>query len=137
MTTYEKLLSAANRTDAIVSFEPCRVSPSYSLRVDGYSSIFFDEKRLPSSAEKTAAFAHELGHCETGSFYNVNTPLETKGRQEYRANKWAVQKVIPWTKLRIALRQTTALWELAEHFEVTEDFVLTAIDVYRRQGKLL
>jgi len=42
-----------------------------------------------------------------------------------------VHRLIPWSKLRQAVRDGMAeAWELAEHFDVTEDFVRWAIAYY-------
>ena len=74
---------------------------------------------------------HELGHCVTGSFYRVTTSAAVRGKSEYKADKWAIYHLIPPAALEKAMRDgITRPYELAEHFEVTEDFMLKALDFY-------
>lgn len=37
---------------------------------DGSCAIAMDPWRMPTLADEKVKLAHELGHCETGSFYN-------------------------------------------------------------------
>ncbi len=76
--------------------------------------------------------AHELGHCETGAFYSLDSAAETRGRCENRANRWAIKTLVPADELLSALQGgITDLWALAEHFDVTEDFMSKAVDYYK------
>ena len=64
--------------------------------------------------------AHELGHCETGSFYNRYAKLDLRQKHENRADKWAIQHLIPVEELDEAVADGyTDLPSLAEHFCVT------------------
>lgn len=75
--------------------------------------------------------AHELGHCLTGSFYNRYSKLDIISKHEYRANKWAIKKLIPKDELIEAFEKgIIELWQVAEHFEVTEDFAKQACKFY-------
>lgn len=112
-------------------------SQSLSFTRKGSCFVSIDPMQLNASSEEKVCLAHELGHCCTGSFYNKENVLDVRSRHEYRANKWAVMQLVPWEELHQALeRGIIATWELAEYFEVTEDFIHTAIKVYSRQGKL-
>lgn len=74
--------------------------------------------------------AHEVGHCATGAFYTENT-LELRSRMEYRANKWAIKKLIPRDELEEAVKSGyTEVWQLAELFCVTEDMMRFAMWIY-------
>ena len=97
--------------------------------------VVLNEEKLHTNKNIKVHLAHELGHCQTGSFYNINT-LETRERMEHRANKWAIKNLIPFSALINALKSgITERWELAEHFDVTEDFINKAINLY--EDKLL
>ena len=74
---------------------------------------------------------HELGHCVTGSFYNRYAAVDCRQRHENQANKWAIQTLIPVDDLDRAVAEgCTEIWELAERFGVTEDFVRKAVCLY-------
>ncbi|WP_124100619.1 ImmA/IrrE family metallo-endopeptidase [Ruminococcus sp. Marseille-P6503] len=93
-------------------------------------AIVMDSSKISTSAEETVILAHEVGHCETGAFYDENS-LELRSRCEYRADKWAIKMLIPKESLAEALENgATELWQLAEYFGVTEDFMLKACRLY-------
>ena len=75
--------------------------------------------------------SHELGHCATGSFYNIYAAIDCRQRHENRADKWAITALIPVDDLDEAVAQgCTEVWELAERFQVTEEFVRKAVCYY-------
>ncbi|MFV0399089.1 MAG: ImmA/IrrE family metallo-endopeptidase [Oscillospiraceae bacterium] len=103
---------------------------------DGYF-IAIDPFKLDSTREEKVRLAHELGHCATDSFYNKESIADVRSRHEYRADRWAVEQLIPWEEMKEALDNGIIdVWELADHFDVTEEFIDTAIMVYKRRGKL-
>ncbi len=105
---------------------------SVSLQApDGCCTIGMDTQLHPQSADERVCLAHELGHCLTGSFYNIYAPLDLREKHEHRANAWAVRQLVPHAQLQNALQQGyTQIWELAEHFGVTEDFMRKALTHY-------
>ncbi len=110
-----------------------RLTKTQSLSLmDGAKNcaIVMDSSKIPTSAEEKVILAHEVGHCETGAFYDENS-LELRSRCEYRADKWAVKMLIPKDSLSQAFKSgITRTWELAEHFGVTEEFILKACRLY-------
>ena len=99
---------------------------------DGTCAIAMDPWHLVSVTEEKVKLAHELGHCETGSFYNRWAMLDVRQKHENRADKWAIRKLVPESDLDRALRDGhTELWDLAEQFGVTEDFMQKAVWYYR------
>lgn len=75
--------------------------------------------------------AHELGHCLTGSFYNRWSSCDLRQKHENRADRWAIEHMIPKEQYDTALEDgCTELWSLAEHFGVTEDFMRKAVCWY-------
>lgn len=103
---------------------------------EGECAIAMNPWHLPSVAEEKVKLAHELGHCETGSFYNKYAALDIREKHEHRADKWAIEHLVPAADLRQAAREGhTELWDLAEYFDVTEDFMQKAV-WYHRHGNL-
>lgn len=91
-----------------------------------------------SENEEIESLSHEIGHCAFAGFYSRLTPLNTKGRIEYRAKKWQYWHLVPPGDLRQALKSgITEVWELAEHFAVSEPFVKDAIEYYNDACGLL
>ena len=112
------------------------------IRIHGYpfkkivsmstnGNIGIDFKKIKNSREHKTVVAHELGHCSTGSFYNIKSKFETVERMECRADRWAVSQLIPFEKYYHALTSgITEIWQLAEHFEVTEEFMKKTAQLY-------
>lgn len=102
-----------------------------------YYAIGVDTAPWESEAEERSHIAHELGHCVCDAFYRPYANGECRGKQEYRADKWAIRKLMPWRQLNAALHAgIVERWALADHFRVTEAFVNLALDFYERDGKL-
>ena len=101
---------------------------------NGNCYIGIDPMKLESSKEEKVKLAHELGHCVTGAFYNRYSSCDIRGKHEQTANRWAVKKLVPKTELVRLLKKGLARRELAEHFEVTEDFINLAIRMYFEYG---
>lgn len=105
---------------------------SMSIMTDqGQCFIGIDPRIQDGTAQEMVHMAHELGHCVTGSFYNRYAAIDHRLRHENKADKWAIQRVIPMESLDEAVAQgCTELWELAEWFHVTEDFMKKAVCYY-------
>ena len=106
-------------------------SECMSVMVDGDCYIGIDPTKLDSTADETVKLAHDLGHCETGSFYYGYSPLQLRCQCEHKADVWAIKKLIPKDELIEAFKSgIVEKWDLAEYFNVTEDFVLKAVEYY-------
>lgn len=98
---------------------------------NGKCYIGIDESVMDGHALERVHVGHELGHCETGSFYSIHTAVDCRQRHENKADKWAVKKLIPVEELDKAVADGfTEIWELAELFGVTEQFMQKAICYY-------
>lgn len=96
-----------------------------------------DPFEIETTAEERVHLAHELGHCETGSFYNAYSSLEIRAQKEIRADRWAFSRLVPICELNSVIESgIDELWDLAEYFDVTEDFMLKAVEYYRIKGFL-
>ena len=98
---------------------------------NGRCFIGMDDSVRDGGVQERVHLSHELGHCATGSFYNIYAAVDHRQRHENRANKWAIQALLPVEALDDAIAEgCTEVWELAERFQVTEDFVRKAVCLY-------
>jgi len=98
---------------------------------DGRCFVGMDDSVRDGSVQERVHLSHELGHCVTGSFYNIHAAIDYRQRHENRANKWAIHALIPVEALDDAIAEgCTEVWELAERFQVTEDFIRKAVCLY-------
>lgn len=104
-------------------------TPSLSLPFeDGSYAVAMNPWMMATLEDETVALAHELGHCETGSFYNQYAALDIRQKHEHRADKWAVERLIPAEALaQAAADGCTEMWQLAEYFGVTIEFMKKAV----------
>ena len=93
--------------------------------------VLMDPSKYESRRRYKCDLAHEVAHCETGSFYNDCSPYDIKARCEHKANKRAIQMLMPFSEVMAALRSGhVCTWSLAEYFDVTEDFAAMALNLY-------
>ena len=111
---------------------PMPENGSMSVMLDsGQCVIGKDQSTRDGGVQERAHLGHELGHGVTGSFYNIYAARDCRLRHENRANKWAIQALIPVDDLDQAIADgCTEIWELAERFGVTEDFMRKAVCFY-------
>ncbi|WP_298069690.1 ImmA/IrrE family metallo-endopeptidase [uncultured Mailhella sp.] len=133
MTDLLSLYRYAEENGIDVDWFPMEQASSLSVPLpDDTYAIALDPWKLPTIADETVRLGHELGHCETCSFYNRWAALDIRQKHENRADKWAIKKLIPKDELETAIVDgRTELWELAELFGVTESFMLKALCWYR------
>ena len=105
---------------------------SLALQLDnGQCYIGIDYDRLQDPRDQAVHLGHELGHCLTGAFYNRYAKIDLRQRQEIKADKWAIHRLVPMEELDDAIaRGLTEFWELAEYFGVTVDFMKKAVCLY-------
>lgn len=97
----------------------------------GHCCVGMDPAIRDGGAAERVHLSHELGHCFTGSFYNIYAAADCRQRHENRANKWAIQTLIPVDDLDDAIAcGCTEVWELAERFQVSEDFIRKTVCWY-------
>lgn len=114
-----------------VDYFPLGAVESLSMPICGSNAIAIDPDKIRSEADETYKLAHELGHCEYGGFYNAKSPLDLRGKREYKADVWAVKRLLPFEELREAiLSGLHERWELAEHFNLPEEFIDFALTYY-------
>ncbi len=126
--TLLELYQRAEQQGIDIDYFPMRQVKSASFP-DGWVAI--DVDKINTSQEEKAVLAHELGHCETGSFYNVYSELDIREKHERRAAKRAFQLLVPKSDLDEAVRAgITETWELAEYFDVPCEFMQKAMTYY-------
>lgn len=93
--------------------------------------IILDTDKIKNLSDEKVKIAHEFGHCKTLSFYNANNHLDIMGKHEHRANKCAIKMLVTEDELHDAVKQgNTEIWQLADYFSVTEDFMRKIVNYY-------
>ena len=132
MTTLLDLYEYAEDQGIDVDCVPLEQATSLSIPLpDGSYAIAVNPWKLDTLEQETVCLAHELGHCKTGSFYNRHAALDIRQKHENRADKWAIQHLIPVEDLDEAVVEGCEdIPALSEHFCVTEDLMRKAVCWY-------
>ena len=128
----QSLYTLAEQKNIAVLTYPMPASGSMSVMTEnGQCAIGMDPRVLDGGVLERVHFSHELGHCITGSFYNIHAAIDHRRRHENRADKWAIKRLIPVDALDDAIAEgCTDYWSLAERFGVTEHFIRKAVCYY-------
>ena len=125
--TYEELLNECNNKGLIVKEKPLKY---HDGRIKGIRVAIRDN--IPTSVQKACVLSEELGHFETsvGDILDMNSVSNRK--QELKARAWAYDKLINLQVFINAFEHNcTNLYETAEFLEVTEEFLIEAIQLYQ------
>lgn len=88
--------------------------------------------RKMSTAEKLSIVAEEIGHYKTSSGNILDQDSIANIKQELQARRWAYEKVLPRDLVMQAITNgLTEVYDLAEHFDVTEMFMRECLKHYR------
>lgn len=132
MTPVEEMYTLAEEQGHDVSDIPLQYTESFSILMkDGNCAVALDRSKLKSQTDELIKLAHELGHCETGSFYNKKSPADVRGRHEEQANRWMYRRLVPRKELFCLLEEQRDLYEIAEYFGVPEQVITAAYEYYR------
>ena len=137
MTQVPELYDLASRQNIAVLRYPMKENGSMSLmEPDGTCYIGMDDRVLDGGIQERMHLGHELGHCMTGSFYNIYSSCDIRARHERKAKKWAIKKLVPKDELKDAVESgLTELWELSEYFDLPAAFMAEVIEYYHEQSQ--
>lgn len=130
MTDIREIWQVCEEEGICIDTIDCKACSSFSIMYGGNCFIAVSSA-LPERLLKEHT-AHEVGHCVKGAFYNENAPLDLVSQHEYRADKWAIEKLIPKDQLvrEITKNGNDNLYLLSECFGVSEDFIKKACIYY-------
>ena len=131
-----ELYGLADADNIIIDEFPMQTRKAFSVMdLDGDCYIAIDPFQLESAQEERIVLAHEIGHCETGSFYNRFAACDIRKKHENRADKWAIKHLVPQDELYEAVSAGfVETWELAEIFDVPAEFMARAIHWYQHHN---
>lgn len=130
--TLDQLYEFASSRGIEIDDVPMRKLRALSLP-DG--CIAMDRRKFESETEYKCELAHEIGHCMTNSFYNIHTQVSVRELNEYRANRFAAELLVPLTELRKIMNRGGLLLNriLARIFNVTLEFIDMVLEVFEQE----
>lgn len=102
-----------------------------TIKQESEYCIYINRNIINTASEEKCVIAHEIGHCMTGATHVLSSSHDLIEKHEYKANKYAVMKLITRNQLKKAIKKGhTEVWDIAEYFGVTEDFIIKALFIY-------
>lgn len=128
---FEELCQTASDTKVDIVTYPFTSERFKGLYCDGTIAL---SKDMCTDTEKACILAEELGHHYT-TVGNIINQTETENRkQERRARIWAYHKLLTLNDLIDSYKEGCQnRYEIAEHLEVTEEFLQECLDYYREK----
>lgn len=98
----------------------------------GVGEMILLNKNLETDRERKCILVEEVGHLKkTVGDITDQTKLENQ-QQELRARQWGYERLIPLSAIVQAYHaRVKGRYEIAEHLDVTEEFLQASIDRYR------
>lgn len=122
---HEKLLMEIQREEIEI------VSMPLSDKIKGLYAdhVIAINSNITTTAEKTCILAEELGHYFTSTGNILDQSKITNRKQELRARRWAVKKLVTLKGIIAAYEAGVKnRHELAEYLGVTEEFINTSLE---------
>ncbi len=104
------------------------------------NAIALNYDNLGTYIDEKCVLAEELGHYYMDATYPASTNDKILiDKQEYRAKKWSYYVLIPFEKLKLAIKNgINTLYSLANYFDVTEEYMQNCINFYySKYGEVL
>lgn len=133
MTKTQSLFDLSERHHHLF-LEPLKDSPivSIALLLPSGQAAWTVNPAGMTDKEYRDYVSHELAHAETGSFYTRLSAPTTREKCEETARRWQYEHMVKYTELVDAFsRGITTPWDLAEYFNMPEDFIKRAVYYYK------
>lgn len=129
--SYENLLDDANDSGITLDEKYTFDSRLKGLYIDNNIAL---SSTLETSAEKSCILAEELGHHYTSSGNIIDMNVIANRKQELHARAWAYNRLIGLYGIINAYRSGCRNgYEIAEHLNITEEFLNEALQYYRNK----
>ena len=128
MTNYERLLELARKNHLAVKEKDLRANKG---RIKGTRIAIRKKMR---EVEKACVLAEELGHYYTTVGDILDQSITENRKQEHRARVWAYRNALGLSDLVSAYKRGCLnRYEIAEYLNITESFLIGAIEDYKAQ----
>lgn len=128
---YDNLLDEADKENIYV-IENAKFQSKASGLIN--NDVIGINKNVHSSAQRSCILAEELGHYHTSSGNILDQSSVTNRKQELHAKAWAYNRLIGLYGIINAYRSGCRNgYEIAEHLNITEEFLAEALQYYRNK----
>ena len=131
MVSLEEIYRALDEQKAQIIPYDFSFAKAATIACNGRYGVFLSPAATETLSGLKGCLCHECGHCATGATHRVDSPYDLVEKHEYKANRWAIERFLPFDALQAALREGfTEPWQLAEYFGLPQDMVEMALHFY-------
>ena len=147
MTRLEKMYDELHHDDiSVIDHYFSKTKKAACMRLDDSENIILNRSAIENSAEELTLLAEEHAHYEADALYPIGTDYNFPQARfnmivaEGKARRYAINKHIPFDEMvevfeKFVYADGLDIYELAEHFDVTPEFVQQAIEYYHQRGE--
>lgn len=138
--TLNELYDQVTKDNITVDYVRIRGKNGACLRFNAHDYIIINKELATTPTLEKCTLAEEYGHINGNLLYclgDMNNPCfkQNVDRAELKARRLACKYLISPTELMNAInRGVNSVWELAEHFDVTENYIQEALKYYKQKG---
>lgn len=137
MVSLADIYSKIAKTGAAVIAYPDSNYEAATIEMCGFYDIYINPCKIHTIADLKTKLLHEYGHCATGCTHKVYSPFELVEKNEYKANRCAIETFLPWPEIKKAVRSgLTEYWQLADYFNIDEKLIRKAVAYYTETKQL-
>lgn len=131
---YKKLINTIEKENINYINHKLYNSEGMIAHYNDITAIVVDNEQVKTQTTENTVLLQELGHYTAGAYYRSNSPFVLIEKVEYKADKTAWEKFIPYEKV-LALMEIgfTTVTELAEYFNIEAPYMARCINYYNNQ----
>lgn len=130
--TYEEKIEQALHDDKVLIFkENLNSIDAITIRVAGTTGVFLKDKEY-APLERGYLLGHEKAHIDTNSFYKFSSSSKHRKNCELKSMKHQVLEAgLDPEQIKKDLEQGLQAYEIADKYNVYEQLILDAIEVFK------
>ena len=131
---YEDLINLIEQDEIYYINNELALTKGIIAKYKDIVALIVDDDKIETKADENTVLLHELGHYLAGSYYRTNSPYEVISKVEYKADKSAWEKFIPYNKVIELMKQgRRTVTELADYFDIDAPYIARCINYYNNQ----
>lgn len=131
MTYEEKIEQALQDSKVLIFKENLSNIDAITIKAAGVTGVFLKDKEY-EPIERGYLLGHEKAHIDTNSFYTFSSSSKHRQNCEFKSMKHQVLDAgLAPNEIKKDLEQGLQAWEIADKYNVYEQLILDAIEVFK------
>lgn len=134
MDKLEKILQEIHDANITIKNIDTEELIGFAVEYQKKQRIILNKSKIRNRTHEHTILAHEFCHFRTGTLYSLNDDEITIDKNEYKCNKYMIQKLVPIEKLKELLKKQYQKHEIAFYFDIEESIIDLAYTIYTQMG---